>query len=273
LARDEVEFIWRDQARFKHLRSETNQEQAALASFGTGLSNQVAAAVEHLTVRPVPTAAELRRAILASRAFVDLSGLISASWALGIPVIHLRVFPLSGKSMHAMAVRTGGRSIILLAKDAKYPAQVAFTLAHELGHISLGHLAEGGSIVDLEDPASSGDGDGEEIAADRFALELLTGSPEPDIQAQIVNPSARALAEAVLEAGPPRGIEPGTLALCFGYRTGNWAAASGALRHVYPRQQEVWAAVNNIARTEIDWTAISSDVEDFLLRVMGLHEQ
>lgn len=272
LARDEVEFIWRDQARFKHLRSETSQEQAALASYGVGLGNQVAAAVQGLPPIPVPPAADLRRAILANRPFVDLTGLLGSCWALGVPVLHLRVFPLSGKFMHAMVVRAGVRSIVLLAKDAKYPAQVAFTLAHELGHLALGHLAEGSAIVDLEDPASGVDRDDEEIAADRFALELLTGSPEPEIQAQISNPSGRALATAVIEAGPPRGIEPGTLSLCFGYQTGNWSAANASLRHIYPNQQEVWSVVNAVAKREIDWTSVSSDTADFLLRVMGLDE-
>ena len=270
LARDEVEFVWRDQARFKHLTGETNAEQAALASYGVGFGNQLASAVSDLPVSEVPTAAELRRAILANRPFVDLAGLLGACWALGVPVIHLRVYPLAGKFMHAMVVKAGIRNIVLLAKDAKYPAQVAFTLAHELGHLALGHLKAGSAIVDLEDPASGVDRDAEEVSADRYALEVLTGNPEPDIQAQILNPSGRALAQAALDAGPPRGIEPGTLSLCFGYQTGNWRAANAALRHIYPQQQDVWVAVNSIAKREIDWSSVSSDAEDFLLRVMGL---
>lgn len=272
LARDEVEFIWRDQARFKHLRNETADEQAALASFGTGVANHVAAATQGLPSLPLPTAAELRQAVLASHAFVDLHGLISTCWAVGIPVIHLRVFPLEAKSMHAMVVRVGERYVVLLARDAKYPAQVAFTLAHEIGHIALGHLGEGASIIDLEDPASANSQDNEERSADDFALELLTGSSRPNIIPEIANPSNRALADAVMQAGPLHAIEPGTLALCFGYQTGNWSAAIGSLRHIYSRPQEVWVAVNRVAEAAIDWRSVSEDTQDYLLRVIGIDE-
>lgn len=272
LAQDEVEFVWRDQARFKHLGAETALEQAALASFGSALANHVAAAVRSLPVMGVPSAQDLREAILASRPMVDLAGLLSTCWAIGVPVLHLRVFPLAAKLMHAMVVRSGDRQIILLAKDAHYPAHVAFTLAHELGHLSLGHLEQSSAIIDLEDPASGSDRDFEERSADEFALELLTGSTSPDIEAQILNPSGRALAAAVQSAGPPRGIEPGTLALCFAYQTGNWAGAQAAMRHIYDRPRDVWAEVNGVAETQVDWSSLSNDSDQFLRKVMGLGE-
>lgn len=272
LARDEVEFVWRDQARFKHLGAETALEQAALASFGAALANHLAAAAHLLPEFEVPNALDLREAILTSRPTVDLAGLLSTCWAIGIPVLHLRVFPLAAKLMHAMVVRSGGRQVILLAKDARYPAQVAFTLAHELGHLFLGHLKQSSAIIDLEDPASDTERDSEERAADEFALELLTGSKSPDIEAEIPNPSGRALATAVRSAGPPRGIEPGTLALCFAYKTGNWAGAQAAMRHIYDRPRAVWAEVNGVAETQVDWRSLSDDSDHFLRKVMGLAE-
>ena len=64
----------------------------------------------------------------------------------------LRIFPLKNKAMHAMVVRVRGRYAILLGRDATYPAPVAFTLAHELGHVLLGHLGDAPALVDLRDP-------------------------------------------------------------------------------------------------------------------------
>lgn len=271
LARDEVQFAWRDQTRFKHLRNETSQEQAVLASFGLGLANHIAAAASRLPDMALPSANELREAILQTRPVVDLLGLMGTCWAIGIPVIYLRVFPLDGKHMHAMVAKSGERHVILLARDTRYPAQAAFTLAHELGHIALGHLAGQASLVDLDDPASAIDRDEEEVAADRYALELLTGSPDPDIRAAIDNPSGRALAAAATESGVPRRIDPGTLALCFGYRTGNWQAANAALRHLYPNATQVWYPTNELAMGQLDWSSLSSDSQDFLSIVMGIN--
>lgn len=54
-------------------------------------------------------AEQLRGAILAGSRFVDLASLIATCWALHVPVIHLRVFPLEAKSMHAMVVGIDGR--------------------------------------------------------------------------------------------------------------------------------------------------------------------
>ena len=41
--------------------------------------------------------------------------------------------------MNGMLVQVGHRFAILLARDANYPAPIAFYLAHELGHAALGH--------------------------------------------------------------------------------------------------------------------------------------
>ena len=127
-------------------------------------------------------ALRLRKALLEERSFVDLQGLLSICWAFGIPVVFLRIFPLKNKAMHAMVVRVRGRYAILLGRDATYPAPVAFTLAHELGHVLLGHLCGAPALVDLRDPATATQADIQEREADRFGLELLTSLSDPTIQ-------------------------------------------------------------------------------------------
>ena len=42
--------------------------------------------------------------------------------------------------------------------------------------------------------------------------------------------SANELARVALSSAQELGIEPGTLALCFGYSTGQWAVANGSLK-------------------------------------------
>lgn len=269
---ERVEFVWRDHARFKHVTAETTQERDALSSFGVSIGRLLISMTRTEAQSPPIQADQLRRAILSGNEYVDLMSLLSTCWAIGVPVIHLRVFPLQTKSMHAMVVRADGRYAILLGRDASYPAPVAFTLAHELGHLMLGHLAEGAAIVDLDDAGTSRDeADSEEVTADKYALSVLTGSEEPVIQPDTQEFGARRLAMAVLEAGPRARIEPGTLALCYAYQTNEWAKGISSLQFVYGAAKPVWKEVNGIAGTQLDWSAISDDTASYLQNVMG-HE-
>jgi Zn-dependent peptidase ImmA (M78 family) len=271
---DRVVFVWKDEARFKHLLSDEEARQSALASFGISVGHLLTRASEGLGLTRV-SAFDLRQAILKSHEVVDLQNLLAACWAVGIPVIQLRMFPLDAhKGMHAMAVRSLDRFSVLLARDAQYPAPIAFDLAHELGHIMLGHLANAAAIVDDDDPGRSRQGDDdEEIAADRYALELLTGRAEPDIRTNISRFTGRQLSRAAKAAGKTHHIEPGTLALCTAFGTQQWASAMAALKDIYGAPRPVWREVNEVARDQLTWLAIGDDASDFLIAVMGMSRE
>lgn len=264
---ERVEFVWNDEARFKHLSTHDEAQRATLTSFGIS--------VGRLMLRATPSgptdsvgAEDLRNAILAGSQFVDLGSLIGTCWALRIPVIHTRVFPLEAKSMHAMVVSVDGRFAILLGRDAAYPAPIAFTLAHELGHVMLGHLANAPALIDLEDPALASDGDGQEEEADKFALTLLTGSAEPDIRTNIDQFNAPTLAAAVMRAAVEYAVEPGTLALCLAHGRGLWPVAMSALGFIYGERKPAWREVNGIADGELDWDLLGDEAAHYLRNVM-----
>lgn len=270
---DEPRFLWREEARFKHLSNEDEVELAGITSFGRALSSALIAAA------PAPEASaaelsgrELREQVLASgRPYVDLLDLLTLSWAVGVPVVHLRVFPWPQKRMAAMSVAIDDRSTVLLARDAVHPPAVAFHLAHELGHVALGHLSGDRIIVDLEDPEEAvarGDDD-EEIAADQFALDLLTGHPEPTVMATGETPTATRLAAAALDASEELRIEPGMLAQLFGYSTGNWRVATGALKVIYEQEKPVWQDVNALARRELQLELLPDDAAEYVSVVIG----
>jgi hypothetical protein len=267
---ERVEFVWHRQGRFKNLSGQTAGEQAALNAFGTAIGRSLLQAVPAGPSLGGMAVNDIRRAVLASNRVVDLNGLLATCWAVGMPVIHLRVFPLQAKAMHAMVVESGDRHAILLGRDASYPAPVAFTLAHEIAHVVLGHLDGASALIDVEDPATSGSNDREEQDADRFALALLTGSAEPRIETNRAVFGGRQLAAAVLDAGPPLGIDPGTLALCVGFQQDRWPAAMASLRHIYAASKPVWSEVNHIAEATLDWDALDYDGGDYLRTVMGL---
>jgi hypothetical protein len=271
----EPRFIWRDEARFKRLSGETEPEKWALASFGSALGAILLSGTGDVHSLGSITASDLREMILASQPYVRLLDLLSLCWSIGIPSVHLRVFPHGRKRMAAMSVAVGDRNAILLAKDSTYPAQIAFYLAHELAHIFRGHLREEKVIVDLEgdpDGMPTAGTDPDEAEADAFALELLTGEPAPIVLPSTPDAGPESLATSVLAAAPELRIEPGTLAMCFGYSTGNWATAMASLRHIYESPKPVWREVNRIALTQLALSEIPDDSAAYVRTVLGVEE-
>lgn len=270
IAEEEPRFIWDDTARFKGFSGDPNGERPIISSFGTALSRMLLEATPDAGVFRALSAAELRGILISNRPHVGLIELLMTSWALGIPVIHLRVYPLSAKRMSAMSVRVGDRFAILVARDAVYPAPIAFHVAHELGHIFLGHLAEGAAIVDLEslDELTTGE-DPEEQQADAFALEVLTGRPRPELVVQGEGRGARQLANEAMRVGQLERIEPGTVAMAFGHATKAWPTAMASLSHIYERSLDVWSVINQIAFQQLRLRDLPDESESFVRAVMG----
>jgi len=269
-----LRFLWREEARFKHLSGEGDVERAGITSFGRAVASLLVAATpsSSATIRGV-SAQTLRQELLGEdQPFVRLLDLLATSWGVAVPVAHLRVFPWPQKRMAAMTVSVGEHYAILLGKDSLYPAPISFYLAHELGHIALGHVASDRFIVDLEHTSLSlATDDDEEQAADQFALEVLTGEPDLTVLPDELGarPSAGELARIALEAATALRIEPGVLAQCFGFSTGNWETATGALKAIYSEAMPVWQEVNDLALDELRVNQLSADSVDFLASVLG----
>lgn len=263
-------YLWNDVARFKHLADETELEKSAITAFGAAVSRVLLGATMPSQSTANVTASEMRRLILQSHPFVRLLDLLSLCWSLGIPIIHLRIFPLSTKRMSAMAVRVGSRSAVLVGKDSLYPPHIAFYVAHELAHIALGHLEDTAVVVDLERNALALSGtDKEEEAADKYALDLLTGETEPIVLSLTGAASSQALARVALNSSTDLGIEPGVLALCFGYSTQNWSIANGAMQYIYQSEKPAWKEINGVAREQISFDLIARDSRTYLEKVLG----
>lgn len=269
LVGERVDFVWRNRARFKHLRAEDEVPLAALNSFGVSVGRSLIEATERNGDMVGLSAGDLR-ALLLNMGIPDLPGLLTVCWAIGVPVAHLRVWPLAQKAMHAMVVGQKERHAILFSREASYPAMVAFTLAHEIGHIALGHVPADDVLVDAEDPAGVADHDDEETAADRYALEVLLGDADREILTDFDTFNHAELADAVLGASPRYGIDPGTLALAVAYRRNAWPVAMAAMKLIQPKPLVVWDLVNNVARAQLDLARLGSDSAVFIERALGI---
>ncbi len=270
MVEDEPRFVWNDEAKFKRLTSETALERSALVSFGVSVGRALLSATPDVDLQLSSDPLTYRELILRKRKFVGLEDLISLSWSIGIPVIHLRIFPLRAKRTDGMVVKIGGRFAILLARDANYPAPIAFYLAHELGHAALGHIRTTIAVVELGDLLTGRrDVDEEEAAADQYALTLLTGMPNPQFMPQGSGFNAPAIAHAALTIAQSLKIEPGIIALCLGHATGAWPRVFASLKMIYPEPLPIWMPVNKIAINQLNWESLSDDTAQFLITVMG----
>lgn len=267
----DTQFVWRDEAKFKNLGVTTSAEQGILTSFGVAVGKAlISVAAPPATSLPTDPG-KLRVAILKSGRYVGLSELLLSCWAAGVAVVQLKVFPLSAKRMHAMTVRVGDRYAILLGTRSAYPAQASFIVAHELGHIVAGHLGDSPALLDVEDPLDIVDRDAEEVEADEYALSLLTGFTDLRVLADVSNYTATQVARASMKEAPSAQIDPGTLALCLAYSTGNWKQSIGALKIIYGGQagSDVGSYVNRVARTQLHLSAID-DRSRYLTRILEL---
>ena len=269
LSGDRVEFIWTKNAKIKNGANEDAANERILVAFAHAIGRTMTSATATPQDLNGLTPLKIRHLILKDRPFVDLRGVLAFYWAVGIPVVHLRVFPLPANSMHAMVVRVGSRPAVFLARDSNYPAPTAFTLAHELGHIVLGHVAESSALIELEDPVSIRTSDEQELGANRFARTLLTANEQPKIETNANDFKASTLAKTVIKASEQYKIEPGTLALLLAHDSGAWKRSMAALKFIYPTPGPMWCEVNAIAKCELDWDALTHDEVDYALKVLG----
>ena len=269
-----VGFLHSGPIKFKHMRLADGARKQALVAYARGVGRVVLGAMPSesaLSVPPDPLS--LRQALMASgRPFVAFGDVLTACWSLGVPVLHLRVFPSTTKGVTAIAVRLGQRHAILVARESGFDAQYMFHVAHELGHIALGHLREAGAIVDADplDPANRADDlidDEEEVAADAYAQALLTGEPSFNVLdgqfTTAAHGSARELAELAQQSAPQLRVDPGHIVMCYGHSTQNWPRATAAAKLLPQQPLTPGALVNRVLWSQLGTSLEASDEQAF----------
>lgn len=181
------------------------------------------------------TASSIRQRILDSGAkWVGFHELLDFCWGIGIPVVHLCQMPANAKKPDGMAVWTEDRPVIVVSSSRKQPAWHIFIMAHELGHIVLGHLSKGEVSLDAKvalDPTDERD----EAAANSFAMELLSGYPDLEFGAPPRRINAQHLVRSAVSTGQRLQIDPGFLILSYSRSQGFFALAGAALNHLSPQ--------------------------------------
>ncbi len=259
--------------KFKKQGGVSEHDLALARALSTRTAQLVAAGMPE-PPRPLPDSPdEIREDILdGGDPWVSLDNLLDYCWSLGVPVIHLSVFPPKAKKMHAVAARVSGRPVIVLCRNDKYPAWLLFDLAHELGHVATGHVSDGGLLLDEKILQDSTDAD--EIQANSFAIHLLTGIPERRFRARGRWPNAAGLARNAHEAGSQGGIDPGHIVLNYAHSMGRqfFSVGQAALKLLEPHPNAP-ALVRSKMAANLDWSLLPEESCEFLMRVTQAEKQ
>ena len=180
---------------------------------------------------------ELRALLVGEAGDLTLAQLLNWSWEAGIVVQ-----PLSGPGVFVAAVwYVDATPVIVLKESRAFGAYWLFDLAHELGHLALGHL-EHAPIVEVGAPAQPDLNDAQEREANDYALRLLLPDPESmlaDVRRRTANDAPRRFKFAVLDVAREAGIAAGVLGL----------VAAREMSDV-PADKDRWGSAQNIAKDE-----------------------
>lgn len=275
------------QAVFKVRRGTNPADVLAARGYATAVARAVARATRIQWTGMLSNAAGLRALALEAagdRGWVDFAALVEASWRLGIPVIYLPELPVAGRKPDGLATFVGGRPVAVLLKSQSLAEWMVFILAHELGHVALGHLGhdEGAAVVDEkvslsdEEPASAGSGpeDGQERDANAFASAVLV----PGATQLTLGPppwrNAEGLAAVAIQFGRKHGICPGHAVLNAvknSTRGGKkpFALGMAALKVLHQTMDARTTAdiCRDAARRHLDLDEVRPDTAEFLERL------
>jgi Zn-dependent peptidase ImmA (M78 family)/transcriptional regulator with XRE-family HTH domain len=131
--------------------------------------SEIAASCYQSPVKPLPREPEaIRKQLGVGQGSISLNTLVEWAWETGVLVLPT---PGTKGTFSGAAWVVDKRPIAVLSSEQAPPVFWLFDLAHELGHLALGHPHERG-VVDVDKPGEEID-DAHEQQANRFALDLL----------------------------------------------------------------------------------------------------
>jgi hypothetical protein len=205
---------------------------------------------------------------------LGFDALLALCWDHGIPVIPLPNLPVGVRKMDGAALQIGERPVIVIAKKKSSRAWLSFILAHEIGHVALGHLKPGSTIVDVSlqegaTYATDDQNDVQEAEADTFALEAMGGV---DVESEVGRWAAQLapveLAVKARSAAKVYRIEPGHFILRHAFINRRWPDAVTALRFLSEDLNPEAALLGQFER-HLDMSAVSDDMQNLITQITG----
>jgi hypothetical protein len=275
----EGEAVYKDAPSVVSYKHAVNKERSEL-NIATHISRSLAAAVLHGCSRsycPLPTdenSIDREVRAVSGDAKVGLESLVAYCWSRGVPVIPLLNLPPGIPKMDGATFNIGGSPAIIISRNAKSKAWLAFIVAHELGHIYHGHVGDGQSVVDSKlnlklQFFSDEEVDVQEDQANAFALKLLGGTI---VQQQIDNWSDRLSSQDIalkaFEVEQQYGYPAAHVALRYGYQHSRWVDAQTAVKYM-PNDKEDGSTLTRYIEQFVIREKLGEDSVDLINQLAG----
>lgn len=200
----------------------------------------------------------IRKQLLQFDQWVSLPALVAYSNAVGIPVVFIKKFPARAAKMAGLALHVSGRPVIVLSQAQPY-GYMLFDLAHELGHIALGHLNEDNGGIFVDRKIDSNSTSKLEAEANSYAFGVISGIENLRITPKFGYLKGPELARASKVFGEKNAVHPTHIALNYAYSTGHWGVATIALKSICAGQPTDQEVVKRLMMDSIDLDTINDD--------------
>lgn len=270
-AKQHLAFAHTGTVKYKKAKGVSDDDVSLATHYALGVARAVAAAMTDLPdTAAIPPPEEWRKTLLAisDKPWVCLRHILKATWELGIPVIHLKNLPEGAKKPDALTTMVGDRPVIVVLNGRKSPSWIAFIVAHELGHIHHKHLKPGQTLVDEKIDKTSDEKD--ESEANDFAVRLLTGFSDLGLNSTR-SMGMPQLAGAAQTFGMSYRIAPGVAALNYGFTTGLWSVANGAVS-LLEKDDDAALYLKQAMDAGLDMDALSEDTREWITRATNAAE-
>ncbi|NES65971.1 MAG: ImmA/IrrE family metallo-endopeptidase [Okeania sp. SIO2D1] len=264
-----VKFNHPPQTKFKQRSSKHNKYPDVAQALASRVAELIAFATE-VNFTPLPTnVKEIRAEILKISPTVNLTSLLKYCWHQGIIIAYFNNFPESKtiKKIAGLIQWQSNSPVIILSSTYTQPALIAFDLAHELGHLVLGHLQDG-LLVDEE--INSNCNDDEENQANKFATELLLDNCAHCLENNDIYNHEQLIKLAQEKAKENPTVEPEFIVLNHAWHhPNNWGNANKALDKLDP-ERKGQQIINEYLADRIDWDKLNDENYEYLERVLGV---
>ena len=233
--------------KYKKAKGKSAEDVSLTTHYALGVARSVASAFAgQPPAAAVPSPEEWRKSLLAisDRPWVCLRHILKA------------------KKPDALTTMVGDRPVIVILNARKSPSWIAFIIAHELGHIHRKHLKAGQTLVDEKIDSKSDEK--EEGEANDYAVRLLTGFSDLGLNSTR-SMGIPQLAGAATTFGNNYHIAPGVVALNYGFTTGAWAVANGAVG-ILEKKDDAGVCLKEAMEAHLNPDDLSADSWEWISR-------
>lgn len=258
--------------KFKYHRQGASDTPNAAHQIASSIAVTVAhaTALEYQLIPADPQ--QIRRTILEKHPQVTLYSLLHYCWEHGIAVVYFNRYPKKTRKITGMIQWQENQPVIVLSGGKIHPACLAFDLAHELGHLALGHVQKEDKIL-IDDAIEANTKDVEEAESNRFAVTLLLDNLDNHISHKSFKDTQAFTNYLKQLSHQYPTVDLGAIAFNYAWHRSNpkqnyFPLAMGAVK-ILSGESCGRSAIQKFLENHLDWPNLSEDMSDRLEIILG----